>query len=359
MKIRRLLLPFISLLGVLIAIYLTFFLVKEIPNNPPEYPPPIPSYDYFVAGEGIVEAFSENIAIGVPYGEIISEVLVKEGDRVDKGTPLFRLDDRVRQLKVEEARGNLLEKLAEYTRQLELPRPEDIPPVEEEARIAYAEYQDQESQLHHYERVKDKRAISEDALNQRKHALDRALANYEAKRGRLELLLAGAWQFDLDIYQSRIEEAKAQLRIAEMDLERSVICAPVDGEVLQIRARVGQYAQTGDMKDPLMIFGQVNPLMLRVDIDETEAWRVQEGAAATAYVRGNSSMKFPIHFEKIEPLMVPKQNLSGDPMERVDTRVLQVLFSFDKEDRPIYVGQMLDVYIESHTSGKPVRGKVR
>jgi len=44
--------------------------------------------------------------------------------------------------------------------------------------------------------------------------------------------------------------------------------------------------------------------------------------------------------------VLPKRSLTGDSQERVDTRVLQVIFAFDPGSMPVFVGQQVDVYIE-------------
>ena len=356
MQGRRLILPIASLCGLAIAIYVTFFLVNRIPNLPPEYPPPIPSYEHFVAGEGLIEAVSENIEIGVPFGDLVEEVYVTEGDVVKEGTPLFVLDRRARKAELMAARNEVVKSLADYSREYNLPRFEEVEPLEKEVAVAKAEYEDQKKQLELYERVRDKRAISEDMLNQKRYAEERAYSNYERKQKELDLKNAGAWSYDLDIAQARVDIAKAKLQIAEVAYERGVIRAPIDGQVLQIKVREGQFASTMP-KDPLMRFGKVSPMVVRVEVDETEAWRVRKGAKATAYVRGNSAIKLPLKFIRIEPYIVPKRNLTGDPMERVDMRVLEVLYEFDPNDLPLYVGQMLDIYIEAKTNGQPSRGK--
>ena len=65
-----------------------------------------------------------------------------------------------------------------------------------------------------------------------------------------------------------------------------------------------------------------------------------------AYVRGNSSIKAPLKFLYIEPFIIPKTALTGDNQERVDTRVLQIVYELHREDLPIYPGQLMDIYIE-------------
>src|SRR6202035_2870761 len=91
----------------------------------------------------------------------------------------------------------------------------------------------------------------------------------------------------------------------------------------------------------------VTPLHVRVDVDEQDAWRVRGGALAAASPRGNGSIRIPLEFVRFEPYVVPKKSLTGDTTERVDTRVLQVIYAMEKGDLPVYVGQQMDVFIEA------------
>ena len=46
--------------------------------------------------------------------------------------------------------------------------------------------------------------------------------------------------------------------------------------------------------------------------------------------------------------MIPKKSLTGDTTERVDTRVLQVIYEADTEGRPpLFVGQQVEVFIDA------------
>ena len=96
---------------------------------------------------------------------------------------------------------------------------------------------------------------------------------------------------------------------------------------------------------------QRDPLHVRVDVDENDAWRVRTGAPAVGFLRGNKEISTPLNFVRFEPYVVPKKSLTGDTTERVDTRVLQVIFSFTRGDLPIYVGQQMDVFIDGGVSG--------
>jgi hypothetical protein len=100
------------------------------------------------------------------------------------------------------------------------------------------------------------------------------------------------------------------------------------------------------------MLGRSKPLHVRVDVDEHEGWRVRPGAQAVGHVRGNASIETRLTFVRVEPIVVPKTSLTGGSTERVDTRVLQVIYRVDRDDLPVFVGQQLDVFIE----GKPDQG---
>lgn len=97
----------------------------------------------------------------------------------------------------------------------------------------------------------------------------------------------------------------------------------------------------------MIVLGAIDKKVhIRVDIDEHGIPRFKAGAPAKASIRGNPQISYPLKFVRIEPYVIPKKSLTGDNTERVDTRVLQVIYALDVTDRPIYVGQQLDVFID-------------
>jgi RND family efflux transporter MFP subunit len=293
--VRFYILPVTALVGIIFVIRTVIAGSVPPPVAPPVVEPARPPYTFFVAGSGIIESISENIAIASPLAGVIKQVYVKAGDDVEKGQVLFSLDDRdalaelqVRQAQVERSR---------------------------------AQQADAETQLSLYKSVTDPRAIMRGELLKRESGLA--------------------------IAKAALAEAESQVSAIQTTLERMTIRAPIDGMVLQSRARVGEFAPAQVMTSPLMIVGTTNPLAVRVDVDENDAWRVETGKNAQGVLRGNTQVTFPLTFVRFEPYVIPKRSLTGESTERVDTRVLQVIYSFDKKDLPIFVGQLVDVFIES------------
>jgi HlyD family secretion protein len=130
----------------------------------------------------------------------------------------------------------------------------------------------------------------------------------------------------------------------------------VDGQVLQLNVHLGEFAPTGALQTPLILFGNVEPVYVRVNVDENEAWRVRAEAEAIGYLRGNKQISTPLQFVRFEPYVLPKTSLTGDSTERVDTRVLQVIYSFHRGNLPIDVGQQMDIYIDA--PARPTRTSV-
>jgi hypothetical protein len=121
----------------------------------------------------------------------------------------------------------------------------------------------------------------------------------------------------------------------------------MDGEVLQLNVRLGQYAAFA-WKEPMAVLGDIHRLHVRVDIDENDLPYFSTGSEAVATLKGRPRVRFPLNFVYVEPYVIPKQSLTGYNSERVDTRVLQVIYELPV-DRPVdvYVGQQMDVYLKA------------
>ena len=340
----------IPIIAALVLAFATYSVVTTRPVRarvtPPSPPPTETSFTSKVGAVGLVEASTENIALSLPVPGLVTQVFVQAGDRVHKGQKLFRLDDRdvraelaLRETALQVARTRL-------QRLVSMPRPEEIPPVEAKVREAEQMLADADVQLRLIESVKDKRAIRDEDLQRRRVAARAAEARLSEAKAELALLKAGSWEPDIQVARAEVAQAESQIQRIQTDLDRLTVSSPIEGRVLQCKVRAGEYAQAGPLATPLMLLGAVDELHVRADVDEQDAWRVRPGASAVASVRGESTRKFRLHFVRFEPYVIPKKNLTGDSTERVDTRVLQVVYALDRQ-APLYVGQQMDVFIDA------------
>jgi multidrug efflux pump subunit AcrA (membrane-fusion protein) len=314
MKTTRFILPAVGLLAALGATYSIARTAPHRERTEPPAAPPAAAFSERVAAVGLVETSTENIAIGTPLSGVVTRVFVSAGQTVRRGDPLFSLDTRHLQADYDVRQGVVTVARAR-------------------AAVASARLEDVRRLLSFAEQVKDPRAISAEEMSRRRSAVDTVVAE-----------LAHA--------QSEVAAAESLVRSIHTDIERSTVRAPLDAEVLQVRLRAGEFAPAAVTTRPFMLLGRRKPLHVRVDVDEHEGWRVRSGAPAMGHVRGNPQLDTPLTFVRFEPFVLPKTSLTGDSTERVDTRVLQVIYRIDRGDLPLFVGQQLDVFID----GAPAAG---
>ncbi len=298
--------------GLLAALWATYSIVRTAPHRErtdPPVAPPVSTFPERVAAVGLVEPSSESIAIGTPLAGVVARIFVAAGQSVRRGQPLFELDTR-----------HLAAELEVKRRALAVAR--------SRVRVAEARLDDLRRQLGFVEQVKDKRAVSAEEVSRRRSGVDTATA-------------------ELDQARSEVAAVEAQAAAVETDIERSTVRAPLAADVLQVRLRVGEFAPAAATPSPLIVLGRLSPLHVRVDVDEHEGWRIRSGAGAVGHVRGNASLAAPLAFVRFEPFVVPKRSLTGDGTERVDTRVLQVIYRVERPDLPLFAGQQLDVFIDA------------
>lgn len=310
--LSRALLPALAIIGIGGGAFLAARGQQATETAQPVVPPSSSPYQTTICGSGMIEACSDNIRVGAPSPGMVEEIYVFAGQEVEKGQPLFRLDTRTVQAEL-----NLAAAECEVAG----------------ARVAEAEAscRECEGQFALTERIQDSRAISLEERDRRRHAVDLAKARVQTAKA-----------------EARRMEAKVALLAVE--LRRLTVCAPIQGVILQKNIHPGEYVLAGEDGTKLLLLGVANPMRVRVDIDETDAWRFDSAGNAVGVLRGNPSIQIPLTFLGYEPYVIPKRSLTGQLRERVDTRVLQALYRFDPSGLPVYIGGQMDVYIQARPS---------
>lgn len=321
---------------------------------PPPIEPARSAYADTLAAAGIVEAQTENIATGSATPGVVVEVLVKVGDEVQPGTPLFRLDDRPLLGELVVKRATVSQSKSELVRLEAEPRKEKIPVLVAQVSEARAAVIRESDAFKRAEDLFSRKVATEQELIAKREVLAAAQAMLERAQADLDLLKAGSWEYDRDVVRTAIAVAEANVAKIEIDLDRLTVRSRVAGRVLQANVHPGEFVGAPPGQ-PLVILGNIDTLHVRVDIDEFDITRLNSTAAAYAVPRGNLQERYPLQFVRVEPFVVPKKSLTGNNTERVDTRVLQVIYQFDPAGRPpMFVGQQVEVFIEAAASAELV-----
>jgi multidrug resistance efflux pump len=348
-SVTRIVLPAVALAMGLLG----FFHVQQesqsvLPAAPPESPPRC-VYDHAIAGTGVVEAQTENIAIGAGLTGLVLEVHVpasKVGQRVTQGDPLFRVDDRHLRAQLGVANAQLASAQAFLAKLEKQPRAEELPVSESKVRTATAKVALCEDQYLRGKRLVGGDTISQEEFMTRQLTYEAAVHEQAQAQAEYDLLKAGAWKPDLAIAAASVQEAQAKVDQLKTEIDRALVTASVDGIVLQVNVRPGERISELDTR-PIMVLGGTATMHVRIDIDERDIPRYRPGSPAKAYPRGASARELSLRFVRVEPYVVPKKSLTGDNTERVDTRVLQVIYAIEGTNASVYVGQQLDVFLRS------------
>ncbi|MBV8266949.1 MAG: efflux RND transporter periplasmic adaptor subunit [Planctomycetaceae bacterium] len=347
-------LPLLAAAGVTFAIITVFKARQPTPTSLPLISPPTHPAMKAIAGAGLIEAQKENIPIGTNVPGVVWEVFVRKGDHVKKGDPLFRIDDRDLQAMLKVREAELVSAKATLHKLEMAPRPEDVPPLQAAVEEARAKLNDAEAAMARTERLFQRQMAPASDFDKDRFAYYAAKAALARAIADLERMKAGTWKEDLEVARASVMQAQSQVDSIKINIDRCTVRALTDGEILQLNVRLGQFAAM-TWKEPMIVLGNVDHLHVRVDIDENDLPFFEKGAEAVATLKGRPHVRFPLKFVYVEPYVIPKQSLTGSNSERVDTRVLQVVYALPDE-RPIdvHVGQQMDVYLKAAKAPKGI-----
>ncbi len=299
---------FLAIIGVMVGLVSAYIFGIEKKPLPPAFGPASNPYAKGIYANGIIESYQKNGANINIYPEVpgrITHILVAEGKTVKRGTPLILIDNSVQRATVEQMKAQL--------------------------EFAGASLKSAQDQL---EKVKksyelDPRSVSKNDLDNAENAVKVAKAN--------------------------VKVMLKQYELAQTLLSKYTLKAPVDGVILSINTAVGDYISAQGAYDtytqgfdPVLVMGSSQTDMgVRCYIDEILVHRLPQPSKmnATMFIRG-TDISIPLEYIRVQPYVSPKIELSDQRTERVDVRVLPVIFRFEKpKNTSLYPGQLVDVYI--------------
>jgi HlyD family secretion protein len=350
----------LAILGLVAGLVNAYVLGIEKKPPPPAFQPASNPYNKGIYANGIIESYQENgknINIYPEVSGTVTRILVTEGQNVQKGTPLIMIDDSVQKATAEqqksqaEAAKALLEALkAQPRKELLYVAKAQV----EYARAGLKSAQDQlDKQLKSYEL--EPKSVSRDVLDNAENAVTVAKTNLNVVQRQYDLTKAGAWIYDIRNQENQYKALTKAYLASSALLDKYIIKAPADGVILSINAAVGSYISAQGSYDtytqgmsPILAMGSATEYLgLRCYIDEILVHRLPQSTqiSASMFIRG-TDIKIPLEYVRIQPYVSPKIELSDQRTERVDVRVLPILFRFSKpKDFTLYPGQLVDVYV--------------
>ena len=298
----------LAAVGVVVAAFSASVMSEHGVAQPPLFKPTSTPYSDGIYANGMVESLQDqgaDIALNPQVAGAVTRVLVHEGQSVRAGQPLLLLDDTVQRATTDQLAAQV-----------------------ENAAAVHKGAADT--------RAKQERSFALDPRSVAKDTLDTA-RNAEA------------------ISATGLKVARKTYAASRVLLDKYALRAPRDGVVLAMTATVGSYAspqgtfdpRSGSTQPAMTLGTPQNRLQVRAYVDEILVSRLPRADRIVAQMtpRG-TSQHIALRFERIQPYVSPKIELSDQRQERVDVRVLPVVFSFaPPPGLAIYPGQQVDIYI--------------
>jgi multidrug resistance efflux pump len=313
-----------------------------------------------VHAPGRVEGVTEEIDLRAQLFGRVDEILVQEGQTVEAGAALIRLDGARQEYECAAAEADLEAAEAELERLTNGAR-------EEERREASANVSALGAQLagvrQRHERLSSLRktgAAAAQEVDDLDTEINRLTAQLDAARARHELLEAPARDDEVRRARAKVAAAAAQLKLARHECEKTTVRAPQSAQILRINVHAGELSDP-KASEPAMIVADTSKLFVRAYVDEFDAPRIQQGMKARVTADGLGDREVCGRVVRLAPRMTQKPLRTDDPLERFDTKVREVWIELDDSGSERFVvGLPVDVVLQvkkgdedEQTSGSP------
>ena len=341
-----------------------------------------------VAALGRVEPFGGTLEVAASEQGVISELLVKEGDRVQKNQVLAYLDTfQVRQAERDYAASQLAEaqqtlvakqqldaaRIAEASTQVnrvDLPQNASIRAQEAEIRNLQAQLNLAQTDLARFESLANRGAIAQQQLDSQRAEVTQiqqqiAAANatlaqiVSARSADLDNAIAqvGTAQADLQLSQATagVESAKQNLALAEARLAQTIIRAPIDGQIIEVFVDLGESVR----EQPVLAMGNTQKMKVVAEVYESDISLVKVGQSATIRSRNGAFNETLAGTVSDIALQIFKNDiLNDDPAAAADARVVEVDIEVDSpEVIDNLTNLQVDVTIDVDTAEAPLENK--
>jgi len=301
---------------------------EEKPENGADERTLIPTGN-FVAGNGVVEPADRETKVAGELSGRIASIAVKEGDLIERNAVLAELESSAERAALASAEADADTARVELSRTLRGLRKEDVEAIVADTESMRAKAELSKGSLERTQALATRGAATPDELDRARRQAETDQRMLEASEARRRAAVAGSRAEDIMVARRKVTAAMARVEQARANLERLTIRSPIAGEVLQLKYRAGEYYTPAS--EPIAVLGDTRSLRVRVDVDERDVPRLAVGAAAFATLNAFPNQRFSGRVVEIGRRMGRKNIRSDDPTERIDTKILEVVFELDNK----------------------------
>jgi multidrug resistance efflux pump len=278
---------------------------------------------------GRVEPVGGEVDVCAQMAGTLESVAVREGQRVDAGAVVALIDAPVEKARLGLAQARLARVVAGFGA-------EEIAAIAAQREALEAELDFAESELERGRKLKAQQVVSDDMLEARQQRVNTLKKQVAGLQKQYEAMKRGPLPEEIAVARSEVELAAANYQLRE-------VRAPFAGTVLHL------YRHTGDgvllnYPTPILRMADTSRLQVRVEVNEADAYRIQEGTDGAFTVLGMKGNTGRLRVRTMLPAFGPKRLFDPDASVRVDTRTLQVLCDIADARSVVYAGQRVTVH---------------
>jgi len=301
--------------------------------------------DVVLACPGRVEGIGEAISVGAGIDGVIAEIRVREGEQVEAGQVMAVINRNELAAQLGEARAAAESARAARARLLRGGRDDARQKAAAEIEAAKAEFEQADARYQRYNRLFEQGVISADARDEAMRNRKVAEANLKASRENEKVVTAEPLIEERAKANAEVKLAEDRVRVITEMIAKCEVRAPVAGTVLRANMKTGE-AYSTFTPQPILTLADTSNLRVRAEVDERDIDNIFVGQRARIQGEGLGDRKPAGRVSRISSQMGRKKVRTGDPAEKSDRDVLEVLVDLDEKDRALIVGLRVTVQFE-------------
>jgi multidrug resistance efflux pump len=282
-----------------------------------------------LACPGRIEGKSETISVGAAIDGVIQTISVREGQEVSKGETLAVIGCSDLQSSREVARAEADSLRQTRLRLMHGSRDEERQAAAQRTIAARAVLAQSKAQMDRMTKLWDAAATSRASFEEAKRDYDVADAQLKQALRNEELSNAPPLAEELAKADADIQAAEQRIQLAEERIGKCVVRAPEDGTILRVHMRAGESFALLSPK-PLFSIADLSVKRVRAEVDEKDIRSVRVGQKILISTDSDRRSRAQGTVVKIASMMGRKSVFTGEPMDKSDRDVLEVLADLDE-----------------------------
>lgn len=298
--------------------------------------------DVVLASPGRIEGITDTINVNAGTDGVLASLRVREGQKVAAGDVVAIIGCNDLAAELAAARAAVESTRHARTRLLRGARKEERQRAAAERTAAEAVLK--QTQLHHQRMAQlfERGAISKDAMEEVQRNFEVAESTLAAAMISEELTNAPPLPEELAKADAEVRAAEERVKTAAAKLEKCSVKAPISGTVVRCYLKAGESVST-TFPQPIISLADTSRLRVRAEVDERDVGRIYLNQRAIVLADAFPEQRFMARVSRLSVLMGRKKVHTGDPAEKNDRDVLEVIADLEQTDKLLVLGLRVTV----------------